>query len=310
MPLISICIPAYKRLNYLSRLLQSISIQTFKDFEVIITDDSPDDAVEKMLENYKGQFSLIYHHNKKPKGTPANWNEGIRRANGEWIKLMHDDDWFADAMSLQVFADHTKDAGKLIFSSYTNQAVNNKVPEIVHLSKRWEKRITSEPLTLLAYNVIGPPSVTLIHREVKELYDEDMKWRVDIDYYIRLLLAGSPLCYIDKPLIHVGISETQVTNACFQNPSVELPEGYLLLKKYGSWRLGNWWVYDAWWRLLRNMEIKSVHQLQTYERSQWPLVIISMVNHLRIAPAFLIKMGVFSKIFMSISYLINQPKKS
>ena len=45
-PLISICIPAYKRIDYLQKLLDSISIQTFKDYEVIVTDDSPDESVE------------------------------------------------------------------------------------------------------------------------------------------------------------------------------------------------------------------------------------------------------------------------
>ena len=40
--LISICIPAYKHPDFLKRLLDSISIQSFRDFEVIISDDSPD----------------------------------------------------------------------------------------------------------------------------------------------------------------------------------------------------------------------------------------------------------------------------
>lgn len=39
-PLLSICIPAYERPALLKRLLDSIAKQVFKDFEVIITDDS------------------------------------------------------------------------------------------------------------------------------------------------------------------------------------------------------------------------------------------------------------------------------
>ncbi|MGZ5190970.1 MAG: glycosyltransferase family 2 protein, partial [Flavisolibacter sp.] len=36
-PFVSICIPAYKRPDFLIRLLDSIRVQTFKDFEVIVT---------------------------------------------------------------------------------------------------------------------------------------------------------------------------------------------------------------------------------------------------------------------------------
>ena len=49
---ISICIPAYKHVDYLQRLLDSILIQTYKNFEIIITDDRPDNSVEILLEKH------------------------------------------------------------------------------------------------------------------------------------------------------------------------------------------------------------------------------------------------------------------
>jgi len=308
MPLISICIPAYKRVHYLQRLLDSISIQSFKDFEVIITDDSPDDSVEKLIAPYQQKFTILYYHNSQAKGTPANWNEGISRAGGEWIKLIHDDDWFAQPDSLAIFAEHTKAGKKFIFSAYANRANIDAAEEIKHLQPSWKQRIIKEPMTLLAYNVVGPPSVTLIHKSIKEKYDEQMKWRVDMDFYVRLLLQQQEYTYIDERLIYVGISDTQVTNYCFQNPSVELPEGYLLLKKYGANRLKNIWVYDAWWRLLRNMNINTPQQLLQYEPNPWPAVITNMVLHLNRIPSLILKAGIFSKTAMAISYLFNQSK--
>jgi glycosyltransferase involved in cell wall biosynthesis len=50
-PLISICIPAYKRIEFLQRLFDSIAIQTYKGYEVIITDDSPDEVVATFVKN-------------------------------------------------------------------------------------------------------------------------------------------------------------------------------------------------------------------------------------------------------------------
>jgi len=103
-PLISICIPAYKRVAYLQRLLESIAAQTFSGFEIILTDDSPDDSVANLIKNYSS-LNIKYFKNEAALGTPANWNCGIAKASGEWIKLMHDDDWFASPHSLQQFAD-------------------------------------------------------------------------------------------------------------------------------------------------------------------------------------------------------------
>ena len=46
---ISICIGTYNRIDYLKRLLDSIAIQKYKNFEVIITDDSSNDSIEQYL---------------------------------------------------------------------------------------------------------------------------------------------------------------------------------------------------------------------------------------------------------------------
>src|SRR2546421_11807457 len=108
-PFISICIPAYKRPHYLQRLLDSIAIQSFKDYEVIISDDSGDDnSVRDLVQKYDSVFALSYHRNTPSLGTPANWNNAIEKANGAWIKLMHDDDWFSSPTSLEEFANATK----------------------------------------------------------------------------------------------------------------------------------------------------------------------------------------------------------
>ena len=62
---ISICIPAYKRIDFLKRLLDSIAIQSFRDFEVIVTDDSPSDEVELFCKLYNKRFVLYYYKNEE-----------------------------------------------------------------------------------------------------------------------------------------------------------------------------------------------------------------------------------------------------
>jgi glycosyltransferase involved in cell wall biosynthesis len=302
---ISICIPAYKRRDNLKRLLYSIFIQKFKDFEVVISDDSPDDTVKDVVNEFKG-IPINYYKNEKALGTPANWNFAISKASGQWIKIMHDDDWFIDEHSLSTFANAVKSTpGKFIFSGYYDVFESGE-KRLALFPQGWKNRLIRNPVTLLAKNVIGPPSVILVHRSIKEKYDERMKWRVDIDFYIRLLLAQKDFQQITEPLIYVGIGSTQVTKSCLNNPSVELPEGWLLLKKYGVKRLKDIRLYDAWWRIIRNTNIRSRDQLATYvEEGEWPAAIKRMADFQSLIPVTILKTGVFSKIFMTLSYLIN-----
>jgi len=301
---LSICIPAYKRPENIDRLLSSINIQTFKNYEIIITDDSADDSLKNVLEKYK-HLPIEYCRNQKPLGTPANWNFCVSLAKGEWIKIMHDDDWFVDEQSLSTFVEATTKGKSFIASRYFNvfSSGEKEMPDFPTVSKA---KILQVPMLLLAKNVIGPPSVTLVHHSIKEQYDTFMKWRVDIDYYIRILSKEKKFELIDKPLVNVGISESQVTNNCIDNPDVELPEGLLLLHKYGSSPLKNIIVYDAWWRIIRNVHVRNRNQLKQFTPYKtWPVIILKMVDHQSKLPGSLLKFGPFSKIAMGLSYLFN-----
>ena len=86
---LSICIPAYKNTTHLERLLESVKQQSFCDFEVVITDDSPDDTVQQLVSTFANSLPIRYFRNQQQLGTPENWNESIRHANGKWIKIMH-----------------------------------------------------------------------------------------------------------------------------------------------------------------------------------------------------------------------------
>lgn len=303
---ISICIPAYKRPKNIDRLLHSISIQSFKNFEIVITDDSPDDSLQPVLQKY-AHLPILYHKNETALGTPANWNKAISLANGKWIKLMHDDDWFLTEGSLQHFANGAEKGFKFIFCAYRNvNVLDGTVLENKSFPKGRKGRIVKNPLTLLSENIIGPPSVTLVHRSVTEQYDTYMKWRVDIDFYIRLLQQEKDFCYIDETLVAVGISDTQVTNICINQPEVELPEALLLITKYGVQPLKNILVYDSLWRILRNVGVRTEADLNRFTPyGEWPTIMKKMVQHqARIKPS-LLKNGVVSKSAMTLSYLSN-----
>jgi glycosyltransferase involved in cell wall biosynthesis len=304
-PFISICIPAYKRLPYLKRLLDSIAEQRYSHYEVIISDDSDDDTVYNYLLSLINLSQIQYFKNSPSLGTPANWNAAISKAKGDWIKIMHDDDWFSTKDSLQKFVDATLQGPKFIYSAYSNFIeTEDRYQPILHNSSQLDS-ILRQPLLLLSENIIGPPSVTLFHKSILEKYDERMKWRVDLEYYIRVLIKEKEVYYIQDKIINVGVSESQVTNYCINVPKVEIPEGYILLDKYGTTPLRNIIVFDAWWRILRNCQIRSEMDLIQFGDINWPSAILQIVSFQSKFSSTKLKNGFISKILMTLSYLQN-----
>ncbi|MDQ3681808.1 MAG: glycosyltransferase, partial [Bacteroidota bacterium] len=306
--LISICIPTFSRVAYFERLLASIKNQTFTSFEVIVSDDSPGDEIKKLCEKYALLFSLKYYKNITPLGTPENWNEAMRRATGQWIKIMHDDDWFAEDDSLLLFkkAIDRNPRSEFIFSAYYNIYEKKSRQQLVLANPlRWNI-LLKEPVTLLARNIIGPPSVTL-HKNNKQFwYDSKVKWVVDIEFYIRYFLIYKPI-YIKNPLINVGINDTQVTTYTFGVAEVHLKESLYLLNKTGEHHLKNILVFDAWWRLLRNFSIRNIEQIRSvgYD-GEVPNIIYDIIRFQNKIPVSLLIKGVTSKMFMLVCYLFNK----
>jgi len=239
-------------------------------------------------------------------GTPENWNEAVRHANGEWIKLMHDDDWFSSPESLGSFAKAADRDHPFIFSAY--YTVSETSGRKLYRLSEYKNAIIKEPGVLFVKNVVGPPSATLIHKSIPEKYDKRFKWRVDIEFYMRILKQTKSFRYIDTPLINFGLHESQVTQSAINNPEVELPEAWLLLKEYGVSALRDIRVYDAWWRLFRNMNIRDRNQLLSYVNEKWPAEILAIVDSESRVPHSFLKVPAISKLFMTMSYLKNKSR--
>lgn len=306
-PFISICIPAYKHVDYLQRLLASIINQAYKDYEVVITDDSPDDSVEMLVEEFKLKSDIRYFKNVQPLGTPENWNEAIRKANGTWIKIMHNDDWFASDDALRVFYDNIQQNPDAVFffSAFQNVEAETGEKEIVKLSFAEKKFFESNPYHLLKKVYVGNPSCTLIRKDLNIWYDNRYKFIVDFDYYIRVIQQTKMPVYIDKVLLNIGFHGEQVTGYTKYNPAVQLPENITFLNEQKKDMLKNIVVFDYYWRLIRNMKIDSTEKLFSFLGNIHPNnKILFIVNFQKNIPYSLLKVGAISKACMSISFTI------
>jgi glycosyltransferase involved in cell wall biosynthesis len=90
-PSVSILIPAF-RPTWINEAIQSALAQTFTDFELIISDDSADDEVEKLVRTWSDR-RLQYFRNPTRGAPGSNRDFLISRARGEYIKFLFDDDF-------------------------------------------------------------------------------------------------------------------------------------------------------------------------------------------------------------------------
>jgi glycosyltransferase involved in cell wall biosynthesis len=307
--LISICIPTYNSGEKLDRLLGSIRIQTFKDYEIVISDDSNNNGVKDIINTKYSGLKIRYFKNEKALGTPANWNNAVAKSVGDWVKLMHHDDWFNFENSLQLFVDAivlNKNA-KLIFCSYSNLNLDNGNKYDVIASK-FDIILLKKNYLNLFKNFIGNPSCTMVHSSLKPYeYDVRIKWFIDFDFYLWFFQKDKNFIYITKPLITFAIHKQQVTAAVKNNPAVEIPESFLLYQKYGINILKNIFTYDFFWRMYRNLELKNLEELENYlgRKNNYP-AISNLINTQGSIKKSYLKKGFISKLLMLYAYTKNR----
>lgn len=90
-PLISIIVPAYNVEKYIKACLDSIIIQTYSNFEVIVINDGSTDQTEKILNEYESN-PKIRIFSQKNGGLSAARNQGLKLANGELVCFIDSDD--------------------------------------------------------------------------------------------------------------------------------------------------------------------------------------------------------------------------
>jgi len=92
--MITVIIPVYNAEKYISKCLESVINQTFKDFEVLCINDCSKDSSLKILEEYSKKDKRInIINNEKNLGAALTRNKGIESAKGEYIYFLDADDY-------------------------------------------------------------------------------------------------------------------------------------------------------------------------------------------------------------------------
>lgn len=101
---VSVIIVTYNRADFLSRAINSVLLQDFKDFELLIIDDASTDKTESVVSNFN-DCRIKYFKNEKNLGISKSRNKGVCLANGEYVAMLDSDDYWLskDKLTKQVY---------------------------------------------------------------------------------------------------------------------------------------------------------------------------------------------------------------
>ncbi len=90
----SLILATVNRTQELGRFLGSLDAQTYRDFELIVVDQNPDDRLQPLLEAYRDRFPIL--HLRSAKGLSRARNVGLKHIKGDIVAFPDDDCWYPE----------------------------------------------------------------------------------------------------------------------------------------------------------------------------------------------------------------------
>ena len=247
--MISIAIPTYEskgRAEEFARFqFRAFTKQTYKNFEVVISDHSKDDVIKNVCEEYQNRLNIKYIRNEQSRGFFSyNINNAMKHCSGDIIKFLCFDDFLWNKNSLQYIyeafekdinwvvsaLEHTKDDGKTFYRAYychyTGEQFqnNNQIPPRFLGDHRG--------LMHLGNNTFSGPSCLAIRNTNDKIYfDDRLIWLMDCDYYKRLFDKYGPPKILNKITAVIRDHSEQLTHT--MGSQIKQKEYSLMVQKYG-----------------------------------------------------------------------------
>jgi glycosyltransferase involved in cell wall biosynthesis len=192
----SIIIPTYNRSNVIGEALDSVSAQTFQNYEVIVVDDGSTDDTCEALKPYADRIRYFKQLNKGP---AAARNRGVVESRGEYIAFLDSDDlWYFDKLAQVAEAVQDHPEAGLFYSDFR---LVNKLHNHSRI-QRCKHIVGNAYYQLLLFNFIGTSTVVVKRGcfDICGLFCEALFGPEDWDLWIRIA-RKFPIVHIPATLV-------------------------------------------------------------------------------------------------------------
>jgi len=210
-PLVSVIVITYNSEKYVLETLESAKAQTYKNIELIVSDDCSTDKTVEICQDWldlnKTRFAHVYLLTVEINtGVTANCNRAVKSARGEWIKLIGGDDILMDTCieeNIQYINQHHEafcvESGIYLINE-KSEIIGNKLngPD-KHFHDIRTSAYFQHKLLLWTY----PVNILCIFYKKKILeeidyYDEEIPHQEDVSFLFRLTIKGFKIYYFPE----------------------------------------------------------------------------------------------------------------
>ena len=205
--MVSLVVATWNRVAELERLLASLEAQTYKDFELILVDQNPDDRLVDLIKNHPG---LRVRHLHSQLGVSRARNVGLRAAQGDIIAVPDDDCWYPASLleSVSGWLDRNPDFDAVFTTmrSADDQPVGPRWPPgpcLVTKTNLWASTIACTAFLRRAVT----DSVGYFREDIGVGADSPYQSGEESDYLLRALAMGfrmwhEPAFTVHHPNLH------------------------------------------------------------------------------------------------------------
>lgn len=214
--LVSVVVPVYNAESFLTKCIENLRKQTYKNIEIILVNDGSSDKSESICLDYVNRDDRIHYVYKKNGGASTARNKGVLESRGDYIVFCDADDmYFPHAIEtlLSVMQKYTAD---MVIGGITNVEYK-EVPEIP-ANKIIEMGIESALEEMYYGKLIGVSASAKLYKKellVKYPYKEGVIHEDTFASYRHLYESRNKLVVIDSPIYFVNQENESISRSAF-----------------------------------------------------------------------------------------------
>ena len=248
---LSIIVPVYNVEKYIEACIESIRMQTFQDYEVILVDDGSTDRSADICDKYASDDSRVTVIHKPNAGVSSARNKGLDIASGEYIYFIDPDDILADKNVFQELMSFTNDPDVDLIAGRGDEFVDRcELPARADGIESDHRKSTSpaevrafifDPLSLLMLNIYSER----ILRDIR--FDTRLSIGEDILFLAKAVSRAHKAVLYERIIYHRRLRPESASHADYREGFFEedrlfhqlmyeelhgMPEGDAILEKY------------------------------------------------------------------------------
>jgi teichuronic acid biosynthesis glycosyltransferase TuaG len=210
---VSVITPVYNASKHLSRTIESVLKQTYKDIEIVLVDDCSTDDSAEIIKNFKSKHkNIVYYCQDKNRGAGAARNKALEIATGQYVAFLDSDDqWLPEKIAKQMKLMNSLNCP---FSYTAIEMIDNDD----NLIKGKRKIKTKCDYKYLLHNTIIATSSVVIDRNVLRDFRMPLR-RGGQDYatWLMLLRSGVIAHGVDEVLVRYRVSNNSLSSNKFKS---------------------------------------------------------------------------------------------